>query len=113
MSTTKLKISKKVAEMLAEAFPEGSLRERVEAEVAAGRADKSGAVMIDAGTDDCSLLYGYALGSMRKLDAELPNAAAEDKHKLLGQHSAWRSLVRQVAEPASMAAAADQGEPAA
>jgi|GEM_PF-5708658 len=108
MSTTNLKISKKVAAMLAEALAaEGGILKRIEAEVAAGREDKAGAVMIEATREDCALLYGYALGSMSKLDAELPNAAAEDKHKLLGQHSAWRALVRQVAEPAS------SGEPAA
>jgi hypothetical protein len=92
-----LKISKKMAALLIEAFPEGSLRARIEAETVAERFVKDGAVMIEATSDDIALLYGYALGSMSKLDAELPQAAAEDRHKLLGQHSAWRALVRQVA----------------
>lgn len=92
-----LKISKKMAVMLIEAFPEGGLRQRIEAEQQAERFQKDGAVMIEADSDDVALLYGYATGSMSKLDAALLTAAPEDKHKLLGQHSAWRALVRQVA----------------
>jgi hypothetical protein len=92
-----LKISKKMAALLIEAFPEGSLRERIEAEQKAERYQKDGAVMIEASRDDVALLYGYALGAISKLDAELPNADPENKHRLMGQHSAWRALVRQVA----------------
>lgn len=99
----KLKISKRMAELLAPNFP--NTRERIEAEVAAGRADKTGAVMVEVESGNIALIYGYALGSISKLDAELKQTPeGPDKHKLLGEHSAWRALVRQVAPIADDAA---------
>lgn len=101
MSTihTTLKISKKMAELLATEFPEdGDTRQKIAAEVAAGRADKTGAVMIDSTPTDTALLHGYTLGSIARLDAELPKADEANKHKLMGEHSAWRALLRQFPE---------------
>lgn len=113
MTTTILKISKKVAEMLADGLnPDGGISKRVTAEVDAGRVQKDGSVMIEATGSDCSLLYGFALGSISKLDTALLTVDPADKHRLMGQHSAWRSLVRQVAIPSSEAMTAAGGTPA-
>jgi len=99
MSTTtpsNLKISKKMAELLRVEIPGGETMKRIDAEQAAGRADKTGAVMVEVEHDNAVLMAGIALGRMGKLDAELAQAAPENKHKLLGEHSAWRALSRQL-----------------
>lgn len=96
MSTT-LKISRKMAELLrAELAADGETLALIDAEHEAGTADKSGAVIIEVPQQVAALLAGLALGSIHRLDAELTTAAPENKHKLLGAHSAWRSLSRQL-----------------
>lgn len=97
MSTPyKLKISKRMNALLAAMIPEGGTVALIGLEVAAGRADKDGAVMIEVPHTDAIGLLGIATGRMSALDAELKTAAPEDKHKLLGEHSAWRALARQL-----------------
>jgi hypothetical protein len=100
MSTT-LKISPKMAALLTEHFPEGGTVALIAAEVAAGRADKAGAVQIAPDASNVPFLYSYALGRIGKLDADLAAMAADspDKRPLMGEHSAWRALVRQLPAP--------------
>lgn len=98
MTCTTLKISAKMAALLAELLPAtGNTNTKIAAEVAAGRHDAAGAVLIESEHVDTVYLHGFALGSMSKLDAELGKIeGGPEKHKLLGQHSAWRALVRQM-----------------
>lgn len=98
METT-LKISKKMAELLAAALPDGDTPKQIAAESDAGRADKTGAVLIKVGSDTAALLHGFARGSISRLDAALAAGPSDDaKRKLMGEHSAWRALARQMPE---------------
>lgn len=103
---TILKISKKMAELLRAEIPDGPTMQRIDAEHAAGRADKTGAVKVQVEHDNAVLIAGIALGRMGKLDADLKTVAPENKHKLLGEHSAWRALARQLPQIGAPNAAA-------
>jgi hypothetical protein len=97
MSTTALKISKKMASLLATYLHDGGTHAKVEAETAAGRADKAGAVNIEVPRDDAIFLHGFALGRKHALDAALEKASTDDERKpLFGEHSAWSALLRQL-----------------
>jgi len=104
MSNTTLKISKKMAALLTALIPEGGTVASINAEVAAGRTDKDGAVMVELEPGNDLVLYGLALGRMGTLDAELKHADADTKRRLMGEHSAWRALVRQLPESTTGAA---------
>lgn len=94
--TAQLKISKKMAALLAE-LPAAKINAKIAAEVEAGRDDKTGAVMIEACFADTTVLQGFAAGSIQRLNIELEKAAdGPDKHRLMGEHSAWRALLRQM-----------------
>jgi hypothetical protein len=97
--TITLKISKKMAALLTAINPDGGTVALVAAEVAAGRTDKDGAVQVEAERDNAFALLGFALGSMSKLDAALALAEGDDKRRMLGEHSAWRALVKQLPRP--------------
>jgi hypothetical protein len=74
-NTIPLKISRKMAELLAAISPEGGTVKLIAAEVAAGRIDKDGAVRVEADPDNGMALLGFALGSLSRLDAALAQAA--------------------------------------
>ena len=103
---TILKISKSMTELRRAEIPDGPTMQRIDAEHAAGRADKTGAVKVEVEHDNAVLIAGIALGRLGKLDADLKTADPAIKHKLLGEHSAWRALARQLPQPSEVI---DQG----
>jgi hypothetical protein len=99
MSTTiTLKISKKMAALLTGIIPEGGTVAAIAAEVAAGRVAADGSVTVETERENGMALLGIAKGRMSMLDAALLSAEGPDKHKLLGEHSAWRALAKQLPE---------------
>lgn len=98
-STMQLKISKKMQSLLEFSMPlNGALiKVNIGNEIEAGRADKTGAVTIEAGDDDIAYLRDLAGARVPELDKLLAAATSKEEQKPhFGEHSAWRALMRQI-----------------